>query len=138
MRTGFAFLISALCVVIALTPASSAGEIPASVMCHDIDEAAHDNLLPVGVLARLLWTESQFRADAVSPVGALGVAQFMPTTAEERGLTNPFAPERAAVLRDQRSNPDVAHTIESDLYRHFIHGLPLAFGIELMVQRRAS
>jgi hypothetical protein len=95
MRTGFAFLISVLCVVIAPTPASSAGEIPASAMCHDIDEAARDNLLPVGVLARLLWTESRFRADAVSPVGALGVAQFMPTTAEERGLTNPFAPDQA-------------------------------------------
>lgn len=42
------------------------------------------------------------------------------------------------MLRDQRSNADLAHTVEPDLYRHFVHGLPLAFGIELMVQRRGQ
>jgi hypothetical protein len=95
MHTGFAFLIVGLCAVAIPTQVSSAGEMPASVVCHDIDEAARDNLLPVGLLARLLWTESRFRADAVSPVGALGLAQFMPTTAEERGLSNPFAADQA-------------------------------------------
>lgn len=34
-------------------------------------------------LARQGWQESRFRADAVSPVGAIGVAQFLPATAAE-------------------------------------------------------
>jgi hypothetical protein len=94
MLTRFGFLIVALSVMVP-THVSSAGEMPGSVMCHYIDEAARDNLLPVAVLARLLWVESRFQADAVSSVGALGVAQFMPTTAEERGLSNPFVPDQA-------------------------------------------
>src|SRR5205814_6611619 len=34
-------------------------------------------------------------AGAVSPKGAEGIAQFMPGTAAERGLANPFDPEQA-------------------------------------------
>lgn len=40
--------------------------------------------------ARLIWKESRFDEDAVSPAGAQGIAQFMPTTAKEEGLENPF------------------------------------------------
>ena len=42
--------------------------------------------------ARLLWQESRFRADAVSPAGAQGIAQFMPATARREGLSDPFDP----------------------------------------------
>ena len=31
----------------------------------------------------------------VSPAGAQGIAQFMPGTARERGLADPFDPEQA-------------------------------------------
>jgi hypothetical protein len=47
---------------------------------------------------------------AVSPVGAQGVAQFMPGTARERGLTDPFDPEQAI--------PHAAHLL-ADLNRQF-------------------
>lgn len=63
--------------------------------CRIIEEAARANLLPAGLLTRLLWTESHFQADAVSPKGARGVAQFMPATADERGLSDPFDPAEA-------------------------------------------
>ena len=36
-----------------------------------------------------------FQPSAVSPAGAMGVAQFMPGTASERGLSNPFDPATA-------------------------------------------
>jgi len=63
--------------------------------CRVIEEAAQANLIPAGLLTHLLWTESRFQADAVSPKGALGVAQFMPETADERGLSDPFDPDEA-------------------------------------------
>jgi hypothetical protein len=72
-----------------------AGKPPEPSHCRIIEEAARANLLPVGLLTRLLWTESRFQADALSPKGAQGVAQFMPGTADERGLSDPFDPAKA-------------------------------------------
>lgn len=49
-------------------------------------EAKHG--IPAGMLDRLLYQESHYRTDIItgkkkSPVGALGIAQFMPNTAKE-------------------------------------------------------
>jgi transglycosylase-like protein with SLT domain len=74
------------------TPTVTAGETP---ICRSVEEAARANMLPVAMLTRLLWVESRFQAGAVSTAGAQGVAQFMPATATERGLFNPFIPEQA-------------------------------------------
>ncbi|MEX2551062.1 MAG: transglycosylase SLT domain-containing protein [Nitriliruptoraceae bacterium] len=49
-----------------------------------IDAIARRNGIDPRLLAALVWTESNFRADAVSHAGALGLAQLMPDTA--RGL----------------------------------------------------
>jgi hypothetical protein len=47
-----------------------------------------------GVDPRVLWTiaylETRFRADQVSPKGARGLMQFMPLTAKQFNLTNPY------------------------------------------------
>lgn len=55
--------------------------------------------LPDGLLARLLWQESRYREDIItgrvaSPVGALGIAQFMPATARDFGI-DPLNPAQA-------------------------------------------
>src|SRR5262249_59523221 len=55
---------------------------------------------PLEFFARLLWQESNFRPNAVGPVTrsgdrAQGIAQFMPRTAAERGLLDPFDPVQA-------------------------------------------
>jgi hypothetical protein len=63
--------------------------------CRIVEAAAHATGLQVGLLTRLVWTESRFRTDVVSPKGAQGIAQFMPGTAAERGLADPFDPEQA-------------------------------------------
>ena len=47
--------------------------------------------LPAGLLGRLLYQESRFRPDIISgrvksPVGATGIAQFMPATAKDIGV----------------------------------------------------
>jgi Transglycosylase SLT domain/SPOR domain len=64
-------------------------------LCRLIESAARTQSLPVAFLTRLIWQESSFRPNAVSPAGAQGIAQFMPRTADERGLANPFDPEEA-------------------------------------------
>jgi soluble lytic murein transglycosylase-like protein len=64
-----------------------------------IAQAERDNGLPNGLLARVLHQESRFRPDIItgktkSPAGALGIAQFMPATARERGV-DPLNPTSA-------------------------------------------
>ncbi len=44
------------------------------------------------LFVRLIWRESGFRPNVVSYKGAQGIAQFMPATAKERGLADPFDP----------------------------------------------
>jgi hypothetical protein len=76
-------------------------------ICRTLTEAAADNGLPVELLTRLIWQESRFNPNAVSPKGAMGIAQFMPRTAAGRGLADPFEPltalrESAAYLAELR------------------------------------
>jgi hypothetical protein len=84
---------------------SSAGESVGQAICRLVESSARARGLPVPFVTRLIWQESSFRASAVSPVGAQGIAQFMPGTAKERGLGDPFDPEQAipaaaSLLRD--------------------------------------
>ncbi|MGB7685464.1 MAG: transglycosylase SLT domain-containing protein, partial [Solirubrobacterales bacterium] len=47
------------------------------------------------LLAAQLMAESNFNPFAISPAGAAGIAQFMPSTAAAYGLADPFDPEEA-------------------------------------------
>ncbi|MGH6763839.1 MAG: transglycosylase SLT domain-containing protein [Phyllobacterium sp.] len=76
-------------------------------ICLLIATHADANGLPRDFFARLIWKESRFDHQAVSPVGAEGIAQFMPATARERGLKNSFdieqaLPASARFLKDLR------------------------------------
>lgn len=87
----------------AKTASASATEI-----CRVVTQAAVDNGLPLDFFTRLIWQESRFNPDAVSPKGAQGIAQFMPGTASLRRLANPFEPvqalrEAASYLRELRT-----------------------------------
>ena len=69
-------------------------------MCLMIESAAKANGLPLEFFARVIWQESRFQSDAVGPVTrsgqrAQGIAQFMPGTASERRLLDPFDPVQA-------------------------------------------
>lgn len=68
---------------------------PLDVICETVRAAAEENSIPLGFLVRLLWQESRFRTAEVSSAGAQGIAQFMPQTAVEMGLRNPFDPLQA-------------------------------------------
>jgi Transglycosylase SLT domain/SPOR domain len=90
-------------------------------ICLMIESAAREANLPLEFFARVIWQESRFRSDAVGPVTrsgqrAQGIAQFMPGTASERGLLDPFNPVQAlpksadflAELREQFGNLGLA------------------------------
>ena len=47
------------------------------------------------LLRAICFTESRYRANAISAKGALGLMQFMPETAARYGLRNPFDPKAA-------------------------------------------
>src|SRR5579884_289082 len=64
-------------------------------ICRALEQDAAENGLPVEFFARVIWQESRFNARAVSPKGAQGIAQFMPQTADLRGLADPFDPIEA-------------------------------------------
>jgi hypothetical protein len=69
-------------------------------LCLMIEAAAKANDLPLEFFARVIWQESRFQSDAVGPVTrngqrAHGIAQFMPGTASERRLLDPFDPVQA-------------------------------------------
>ncbi|MFL5028406.1 MAG: transglycosylase SLT domain-containing protein [Xanthobacteraceae bacterium] len=64
-------------------------------ICRLIESAANGEALPFEFFARLIWQESRFNPQAVSPAGARGIAQFMPKTAHGRGLADPFEPASA-------------------------------------------
>jgi len=66
-----------------------------ATLCGMVETAARQEGLPVNFFTRLIWRESAFHSGAVSPAGAQGVAQFMPGTASERGLADPFDPAAA-------------------------------------------
>ena len=89
---------------------AAGGESVDSAICRMIEAAAASQGLRRDVLTRLIWRESAFDAGAVSPKGAQGIAQFMPGTASDRGLEDPFDPEAAI--------PAAAHLI-ADLTRNF-------------------
>jgi hypothetical protein len=64
-------------------------------ICRALEQDAAENEIPVEFFARVIWQESRFNARAVSNKGAQGIAQFMPATADYRGLVDPFDPIEA-------------------------------------------
>src|SRR5581483_1026030 len=56
-----------------------------------VRSASRWNVSP-GLLAAQLMAESGFNPRAISPAGALGIAQFVPATARTYGLGDPFDP----------------------------------------------
>ncbi|WP_292378681.1 lytic transglycosylase domain-containing protein, partial [Mesorhizobium sp.] len=71
-------------------PPQSAKQRLIDKVCNLIQANADQNALPRDFFARLIWKESRFDPNAVSPVGAEGIAQFMPGTAKMRGLADSF------------------------------------------------
>jgi hypothetical protein len=81
-------------------PATKTDQDTRESICLMVESAARAENLPLEFFARVIWQESRFQADAVGPLTrsgehAQGIAQFMPGTANERRLLDPFDPVQA-------------------------------------------
>ena len=70
-------------------------EVSVDDLCRALFNSAQANDIPVQFFANLIWQESRLKVDDVSKKGALGIAQFMPAVAAEKGLDDPFDPIKA-------------------------------------------
>ena len=64
-------------------------------ICDTLTKSAEINNLPAPFFIRLLFQESRFNPGVISSAGAQGIAQFMPDTASDMGVENPFDPALA-------------------------------------------
>ena len=73
-------------------PAEHAQAVPEVYRAKVAELAARFDLSP-SLIEAMVWQESRWRADAVSPVGATGLAQLMPGTARDMGVDprDPFS-----------------------------------------------
>lgn len=60
---------------------------------HLVNNAALKYQVPEALLMAVLKVESNFNPNAVSPKGAMGLMQLMPTTGREMGVKNFFDPQ---------------------------------------------
>jgi len=95
--TRWAAVLAVLCGGVALPCQAASGVMESldQAVCRTIERSAQTAHLPVEFVTRVIWRESSFRPGVVSRAGAEGIAQFMPSTAQARGLADPFDPEQA-------------------------------------------
>jgi soluble lytic murein transglycosylase-like protein len=84
-----------------LAPSPARPVAPSGLLRPLIEEAAAGTGLPEPLISAVISAESGFRADAVSPAGALGLMQLMPATARSLGVDDPLDP-RQNVLAGSR------------------------------------
>lgn len=67
-----------------------------SYLSYFITRYSKENNLDTRLVLSLMARESSFRADVVSPSGAVGLGQLLPSTAKDMGVDDPFNPEENA------------------------------------------
>lgn len=92
--------------------------LPKSTLDPLINQAAEQQHLQPELLRSLIQHESGFRPCAVSPKGAIGLTQLMPSTAATLGVSDPF---------DPKENIDAGAKFLKQLLVTY-HDLPTALG----------
>ena len=87
---------------------------------HHLHEAADTHDIDIALLKAVIATESRFHASVVSPQGAVGLMQLMPSTARLLGLKG----EPQASLQRKLSDPSVNLQMGSAYLRYLINLFP--------------
>jgi soluble lytic murein transglycosylase-like protein len=69
-----------------IAPAAEAARFAPAELARAIEDSAARHAVPTPLVEAVAWQESRFNQAAVSPKGARGVMQLMPTTASELGV----------------------------------------------------
>ena len=75
-------------------PALECEQLPAGQLQAIVEDAAQREDLEPELLRGVIRRESAFSPCAVSPKGAMGLMQLMPSTAAELGVRDPFDPKQ--------------------------------------------
>ena len=75
-------LLRLIIILIAISAYGFACELDSDIVQLTIDVAKQEGIQPE-LLVAVVWVESRFCPDAVSPAGAIGLGQLMPLTANE-------------------------------------------------------
>ena len=70
-------------------------DLPEEELCDTLVSTGKANDLPLAFFTNLIWQESRFDPTSVSRAVARGIAQFMPGTAAQYGVDDPFDPSQA-------------------------------------------
>ena len=93
---------------------------------HLIREAAADSGVEYDLLKAVISTESNFNARAVSPMGAIGLMQVIPETAERFGVSPSGRQTVGQRLTDPRTNLQAGARYLAWLLKRFDGEVPLA------------
>jgi soluble lytic murein transglycosylase-like protein len=93
--------------------------LPASEVDSLVERAANQEGLDPALVRGVMRQESAFRPCAVSPKGAMGLMQLMPSTASQLGVLNPF---------DSAANVDAGAKLLKDLLVRYGGDLSLTLG----------
>jgi len=80
--------------VVTAPPAADCPPVTAAAVKPIIDREALRQKMDAGLIQAVVEAESAYSPCAVSPVGALGLMQLMPSTAESLQVTDPFDPNQ--------------------------------------------
>lgn len=86
---------------------------------HHLSEAASAHQIELALLQALILTESGFNASAVSPKGAIGLMQIMPSTAARYGISGDKKTPIHQKLFDPRTNIKTGSRYLRDLINLF-------------------
>jgi soluble lytic murein transglycosylase len=92
-----------------------------------VQQASQENAISPLLVYSIMRSESGFRPEVLSPVGAVGLLQLMPETAKQTARTGELGPDTTLSLQNARTNIILGARVAGALRTKFV-SLPLVAG----------